>query len=117
MNNRELFLLSRNKQLAEKIDLWDASSTTTTTSGYERYGMTLEGGHTYVVVNDSYGGYGGGRDSRDCYWMDKNGTMESGNLSASAGRTQAAVLRPTGELHIWVGATPSEFFHIYRFDS
>lgn len=120
MNNVDLYLFSHIKALHDELakggDLWDSESTTTTNSGTERYGVTLEGGHTYVIVNNSYSGYGGSRDGRTCYWWDKGGGVAHGQLLAADGRTQAAILTPTGEFHIWVGSDPSEYFHVFRFD-
>ena len=120
MNNRELYLFSQNKILSNEAakhgDLWDAASKTMTNSGTERYGVSLEGGHTYIIVNNSYGGYGGTRDNRTCYWWDKGGGVANGQLLAADGKTQAAIVTPTGEFHIWVGADPSPYFHIFRFD-
>ena len=96
-------------------DLWDAASKTLNNTQQERYGVTLDGGHTYVIVNNSSSAFGGDRDSRTCYWWDKTAGT-TGQLLASDGRTQAAVVTSTGELHIWVGTEPSPYFHVYRFD-
>lgn len=121
MTNRELYLFSHIKTLKDELskhgDLWNADELTqTTTPGIQRYGVTLEGGHTYIIVNNAYAGYGGSRDNRTCYWWDEGGAVANGQFLAADGRTQAAVLTPSGTFHIWVGADPSPFFHVFKFD-
>lgn len=119
MTNFDIYKLHKIKTLeaenAKYGDLWDSESKTLNNSQAERYGVTLDGGHTYVIVNNSSSTFGGDRDSRTCYWWDKS-TGTTGQLLAADGRTQAAVVTASGEFHIWVGETPSEYFHIFRFD-
>lgn len=121
MTNFDIYTFHRIKTLeaenAKYGDLWDADELTqTSTPGIQRYGVTLEGGHTYIIVNNAYAGYGGSRDNRTCYWWDEGGGVANGQLLAADGRTRAAVLSPSGTFHIWVGADPSKFFHVFRFD-